>query len=107
MRSNSSWPSCSETKQTNSDSACWGLEQAALRATLPARRRLGRGGQAHVLEARRRGDPAARRARDEADLQEERLDDVLERAALLGQRRGDRFDADRAAVEPLADHREV
>ena len=31
-----------------------------------------------------RGDAAARRARDEADLEQERLDDLFERAALLG-----------------------
>ena len=39
--------------------------------------------------------------------QQERLDDLFERAALLGQRRGDRLDADRAAIEALADHLQV
>jgi hypothetical protein len=42
-----------------------------------------------VLIAGLGGDAAARRARDEADLQEERLDDFLEGAALLGERRRD------------------
>src|SRR5258706_6980975 len=83
------------------------LEQPALRAALAARGGFARGGQADVLESRGGRDAAARRARDEPDLQEERLHDLFERAALLGQRRRHGLDADRAAVEALADHREV
>ena len=48
------------------------------------------------------GDPgqqaAARRALQEALLQQERLDHLLQRVALLGQRRRQRVDADRAAA---------
>src|SRR3546814_9304656 len=46
---------------------------------------------------------SARGADQEALLDQVRLDHVLKRAALLAQRRGQRFDADRAAVEVLDD----
>src|SRR5882724_4347072 len=45
------------------------LEQPALRAARAAGGRLRRCREADVLEAGRRGDAAARRARDEADLE--------------------------------------
>src|SRR3546814_3426661 len=48
----------------------------------------------------------ARGADQEALLDQVRLDHVLERAAFLAQRRGQRFDADRAAVEVLDDRSE-
>ena len=41
---------------------------------------------------------AARRALEQAALQQERLDHLLDRIALLGQRRGKRVDADRSAA---------
>ena len=47
-------------------------EQPALRATLAAGGRLARRHEPRVLEAGRRRDPAARRAGDEADLEQER-----------------------------------
>ena len=56
-----------------------------------------------MTKAARRRDATARRARDHADLQQERLDDILERAALFGERRRDRFDTNGAAVEAFAD----
>ena len=46
--------------------------------------------------------PAARRALQEALLDQERLDDVLDRVARLRQRRRERLDADRAAAVILA-----
>src|SRR6185503_18901507 len=70
-------------------------EEAALGAGGGARG----GGAAEVIVGGAGGDPAARGAGEEAGLQEEGLDDVFEGAALLGQRGGDRLDADRAAVE--------
>ena len=42
--------------------------------------------------------PAARRALDEALLDQERLDDLLDGVARLRQRRRDGLDADRAAA---------
>src|SRR5262245_61353773 len=82
-------------------------EQAGLGAALAAARGLARRREAHVLEAGGGGDAAARGAGDEADLEEEGLDDLLEGAALLGERGGDGLDAHRAAVEALADHGQV
>ena len=52
-----------------------------------------------MAEGVRRQKPAARRALHEALLDEIGLDDVLDRVARLGQRGGDRLDADRAAAE--------
>jgi hypothetical protein len=40
----------------------------------------------------------ARGARDEAELDQERLDHVLDRVARLGEARGERLDPDRAAA---------
>ena len=51
-----------------------------------------------------RRHPAARGALQEALLDQERLDHVLDRVALLADRRGDVVEADRAAVEAV-DHR--
>ena len=51
--------------------------------------------------------PPARRALDEAFLNEERLDDVLDRVARLRQGRGDGFDADRSAAVIERDGREI
>src|SRR2546430_16388077 len=48
----------------------------------------------------------ARGAHQESLLDEERLGDVLERAALLAERRRKTIDTDRAAVEALDDRRE-
>ena len=52
----------------------------------------------------RGGDPAARGALQEALLDQERLQHVLDRVALLADRRGEVVDADRAAGE-LVEHR--
>ena len=49
-------------------------------------------------------DPAARSARDEGDLHEIGFVDVLDRAAVLAYRRGERVQTDRSAAE-LVDHR--
>src|SRR5688572_17987092 len=59
------------------------LEQPALVARAAAGRRLGRRRDPEVREPGRGRGAAARRARDEPDLEQERLDDLLERAALL------------------------
>ena len=52
-------------------------------------------------EGLRRQHPAARRARDEALLQQIRLDDFLDGVARFGQTGSDGLDADRAA--PIVD----
>ena len=52
-----------------------------------------------MAEGVRRQEPPARRALHEALLDEIGLDDVLDRVARLGERGGDRLDADRAAAE--------
>ena len=49
--------------------------------------------------------PAARRALQEALLDQERLDDLLDGVARLGQRRRDRLDPDRPAAVVLGDGR--
>ena len=56
-----------------------------------------------MAEGLRRQQAAARRALDEALLDEEGLDDLLDGVARLRQRRGDRLDADRPAAEALGD----
>jgi hypothetical protein len=53
-----------------------------------------------------RRHPTARRAHDETLLDQERLDHVLDRAALLAERRREALDADRAAVELLDDRQQ-
>src|SRR5262245_44086291 len=58
-----------------------------------------------VAPGRRRRDAPARRAHEESLLDQEGLDDVLERVALLAERGGEAVDADRATRE-LLDHRE-
>src|SRR5262245_43889597 len=74
----------------------------------PELRRIARGlGEAEVAEGMRRQQPAARRALDEALLDHERLDDLLDRVARLRQRRSDGLDPDRAAAVVLRDHRDV
>ena len=52
-------------------------------------------------------DAAARRARDEALLQQEGLDDLLDGVARLRQRGGDRLDADGTALVRLGDAGQV
>src|SRR5688572_26534624 len=66
-----------------------------------ARRRI-----AQMLVSAPRGDPPARRALQETLLDEERLVEVLDRAALLADRRGDRLDAGRSAAVLLDDRAE-
>ena len=53
-----------------------------------------------------RDHAAARGAHQEALLDQERFEHVFDRAALFGQRRGERFHADRAAVEMIDDRAE-
>ena len=60
-----------------------------------------------MAEGLRRQQPAARRALDEALLDQERLDDLLDRVARLGERRGDGLDADRTAAEAFGDELEI
>ena len=62
--------------------------------------------QAEMLIGGARRDAAARSAHDEALLDQERLDHVLDRAALLAERRREALDADRAAVELLDDRQQ-
>src|ERR1700690_466217 len=54
---------------------------------------------ADVGAAELRDRPAARRALEEAELEQERLGDVLDRARLLAERDGERGQPDGAAVE--------
>ena len=58
---------------------------------------------AHVLERGRGGDPPARGALDEPLLEQVGLVDVLDRVGLLADRDRQRGQADRAALELLAD----
>ena len=55
----------------------------------------------------RRQQPPARRALQKALLDQIGLDDLLDRVARLGQRRGDRLDADRPAAVILGDRRQI
>src|SRR6185437_13534873 len=63
--------------------------------------------QAEVLEGQRGDEAAARRALEQALLDQEWLDDLLDGVARLGQRRRQRLDADRAAGVVLGDGREI
>ena len=65
--------------------------------------RVGVGSGADVLAPELRHDAAARRALQEAELEQVRLVDVLDRVRLLADRGGERREADRAAVELLDD----
>src|SRR5579885_3836104 len=70
--------------------------------------RIARGfGKTEMLEGVRGKHSPARRALDEAFLDQIRLDDVLDRVARLGERGRDRLDADRSAAIVLCDQREV
>ena len=60
-----------------------------------------------MAESVRRQQPSARRALHEAELDEIGLDDVLDRVAGLGERGGDRLDADRTAAELDRDRVEI
>src|SRR5262245_51453544 len=62
--------------------------------------------QAEMLVSVAGGDAAARGAHDEALLDEIGLDDVLDGAALLAERRCQALDADRTAVELLDDRQQ-
>ena len=62
-----------------------------------------RGRQAEVFVGARGRDAAARRAFQEAGLDEKRLVDVFERVALLAERRRQAADADRTAAELVDD----
>src|SRR4029453_8065339 len=64
--------------------------------------------QAEMLVGVTGGDAAARGAHDEALLDQIGLDHILDRAALLAERRRETLDADRAAVKLLDDrHQEL
>src|SRR5271169_6622303 len=76
-------------------------EQAELRGIAP------RLGETEMAERMAGQEPAARGALDEALLDQERLDDLLDGVARLRQRRGDGLDADRAAAIVHRDRREV
>ena len=60
-----------------------------------------------MLEGGSSQQPPARRALQEAFLDQERLDDVLDGVARLRQRGGHGIDADRPAAEALGDGREI
>src|SRR5262245_19814367 len=62
------------------------------------RRRPCRAGPSHVTKCLQSEHASARRAPDEALLQQVGLDDLLERIAWLGKRRGECLDADRTSV---------
>src|SRR5262249_9174760 len=77
-------------------------------AAQPPLCRIARGlGEAEMAEGMRRQQPPARRALDEAFLDQERLDDVLDGVARLGQRRRDGIDPDRPAAVVLRDCGEI
>ena len=59
-----------------------------------------------MLAAELGDDPPARRALEEAELEQVRLVDVLDRVGLLAERDGERREADRAAAELLGDRRQ-
>ncbi len=70
-----------------------------VRPEQPELRRIARRlGQAEMAEGVAGDQPAARRALQEAALDQIGLDDVLDGVARLRQRGGDRLDADRAAA---------
>src|SRR5690606_13222955 len=75
---------------------CSALEEAALLG--------GRAGHPEVVVRPVGGHPPAGGAGEEAVLEQEGLDDVLEGVARLAERRGDRLDPDRAAVVRVDDH---
>src|SRR5947207_4410881 len=64
-------------------------------------------GKPEMSEGMRGQQPSARGALDEALLDQERLDDLLDGVARLGKRRSDRLDADGTAAVILRDRREV
>src|SRR6202011_4620719 len=67
-------------------------------------RRVARGlGKAEMAERVRGEEPPTRRALEEPALDQERLDDVLDRVARLGERGCERLDTDRS---PAVGHRE-
>ena len=74
-------------------------------ASVPAQKSFAScvGRRADVRAAELRDRAAARRALDEAELQQVRLVDVLDRVLLLAERRRERRQADRAAVELARD----
>src|SRR5262249_10616213 len=67
--------------------------------------RLSGNRKAKMSEGLSRQHAAARRARDEALLQQIRLDDLFDRVTRFGQACGDRLDADRAA--PIIDRNQT
>src|ERR1700685_1694816 len=71
------------------------------------RRIARRFGKAEMAEGMRGQQPPARRALQIAALDQERLDDVLDRIARLGQCRRHGFDADRAAAVIHRNGREI
>src|SRR5262249_45943626 len=64
-------------------------------------------GEPQVTECMRGQEPPARRTLDEALLDQERLDDLLDGVARLRQRRRDGLDPDRTAGVVLRDQREI
>ena len=60
-----------------------------------------------MAEGVRRQQPPARCPLHEALLDQERLDDLLDRVARFGERRGDRLNPDRPAAETFRDRLEV
>src|SRR5262249_1377842 len=65
--------------------------------------RRGFPGRADVLAAELGDDPPARRALEEAELEQVRLVDILDRLGLLAERDRERREPDRAAAELLHD----
>src|SRR4030067_1872086 len=63
--------------------------------------------EAEVLPAAARGDAAARRARQEALLDQERFDHILDRAALFADGGGQRIHAHRPAVKAFDKYTET
>src|SRR5262245_32960048 len=76
-------------------------EQAELRGIA---RRFGKPEMAEGMAGQQ---PPARGALHEALLDQERLDDLLDGVARLGQRRRDSLDADRAAAVVFRDHGQI
>src|SRR5690349_6008342 len=78
-----------------------------LREQPELRRIAGRLGEAEMLKGVRGDQPAARRPLQKTLLDQKWLDDLLDGIARLGQRGGERLNADRTAAVVLGDGREV
>src|SRR5262249_39749891 len=78
----------------------------ASRSARTSEKAVGRLGDADVLPPQPSDDAPARGSLEEAELQEERLVDVLDRVRLLAERDRNRRETDRAAAELVRNRRQ-